>query len=660
MLDPANTTAIAIGVTAYAATIVTVFMYMTAYREPFVRIAVHATAWIAVWAWLGFAYHLVTSIWVAREVRIFSVAAELIAHFFMLQFVYAYATALRPASKREDILYWLIFGGNLFTLILFLSDAFGTGFIAGELAALPPEALSPEPGPFLLWFLFFYYFMVAGFAYFFYQRIKLLSGKRRRADIILSVGMIVALLMGSIGFATWYGITGPFTLLRGLAIPFYCIAVMYSITNYQLFNVRVAAAEAFVFAMWGFLFLRALLNPTLQAALPDIVILFAVIVLGLFLIRNVTRELETRIELEKVSAELRTLNQSLEDKVLERTRDLEAAQIHVEELVDRLPVGLIEVDAKNTIVRINNVAESLFGLKKKRYANTALDAHAAFAPLAAAARGDGHYEIALEKPQRDIEVTAAPLSFGEQRGRVIILRDITERRALERAKNDFIATAAHQLRTPLSAIKWTFELLEGTRLAKKQKDILAPGTKGVANLEHIAESLMASVRTAKGIESYSFSPTPLAPLLTSIVSLLTPIAEKKQIRLTAEIPSDLPPLPLDAKRLEFALVNIIDNAVRYTPAGGSVSVTCAATDTAATIAVTDTGIGIDAEDQEHLFEKFFRAKSGIEFSADGTGLGLAIAQEIIAAHGGTIAVRSEVGAGSTFTVTLPLPANDVV
>lgn len=656
MLDPSDTTVIGLGVTAFVATIMAVFTFTTAYNEKPARILGYGTVFIALWAWIGFAYNFADSIWLAREIRILSIMAQIGAQICVVQFVFTYLKEVRPLERAETLLYNILMIGNGIVFLLYISDAFGTHFMVGELTGLPPETIAPQPGSLLLFFLGFWYVLSFSYAYILSRRIVLIQNpKRRRADIILAVGLVGAFLLGGFGFIIWYNITGTFTLLRVLALPFYCVAVFYAITNYQLFNLRVAAAEVFVFAIWGFIFLRILFQPSLSEAMPDIFILVAVVVLGLFLIRNVTQELETRIELEKVSEKLRVLNQSLEDKVKERTLDLERSRRHIEQMVDHMPVGIIETDDRQNIVRINDTAETLLELAKENVENTNITEHAVITDMIGTNLTNKAFETQITKPKtRDVEVVIAPLALERSEGYVIVLRDVTERRQLERAKSEFIATAAHQLRTPLSAIKWTFELLENEGLKKQFQDTLARGKQGVTNLERIAEALMMSIRTSERMDDYSFETTDVHPILENVVSMVQPLADKNDIALETDIAETLPELSLDTERLGFAIQNLADNAIRYTEAGGTVTISAWSETNSVVITVADTGIGISAEDQERLFEKFFRSKKATEMSTDGSGLGLFITKSVIEAHGGTLAVDSEEGVGTTFTITIPV------
>lgn len=223
----------------------------------------------------------------------------------------------------------------------------------------------------------------------------------------------------------------------------------------------------------------------------------------------------------------------------------------------------------------------------------------------------------------------------------------------DKAKDEFITVASHQLRTPISAIKWTLDLLK-TDATKEQKEILQRGESGVHNMEKIAEGLLLSARSREGVSQRNFAMGDIGEALKRAVTLVEPLAEHKDISITTDIEPGLPQIWFDAESIEWAIQNLLDNAVKYTPAGGAVELRATVYESAINISVKDTGIGMTPEDQKHLFEKFFRAEEAVKLSPDGSGLGLSIVKVIVESHGGTVSVESEFGKGSTFTCSLPI------
>ncbi|MEK7175543.1 MAG: HAMP domain-containing sensor histidine kinase [Patescibacteria group bacterium] len=229
--------------------------------------------------------------------------------------------------------------------------------------------------------------------------------------------------------------------------------------------------------------------------------------------------------------------------------------------------------------------------------------------------------------------------------------------ALDKAKTEFISVAAHQLRTPLTAIKWIVQLLH-----KDSEINLKPEqAKQVVKLDEIINKmvkLVGDILNVSQIEEGRFGAKlkeqDILPLLQNILSTVEINAQAKNIKLIKNIPPSLPALLVDEGQFKLALGNIVDNAVKYTQADGQVSVAATTTADNLTITVMDTGIGILPADQKRLFDKFFRASNALKHDTEGTGLGLFIALNIITAHNGQITFRSELNKGTTFIITFPL------
>ncbi|MEX2340879.1 MAG: ATP-binding protein [Candidatus Paceibacterota bacterium] len=653
MLDPSNITYVGVGMSAFVATLMATFMLSVAFKDRAMRYWGYSILFFGSWAWISFASHFVDTESTVRQIMIGAIIAQVIAQVFLVYFIFAYLEEIRPLKKLENIWRRLLEGAHYLIIGFLIIDLSGTNLMIGEHLS----AHTGTPGTFLLFFVGVWYVLALTAGYILSRRTVIEKDtKSRRAGITLTIGLTVALLFGGCGVIMWYYDHELLALFRVLALPFYTATIMYAIVTHRLFNLRVAAAEAFVFAIWSAVFLRALLQPTLAEAIPDLLILLSVIVLGFFLIRNVKKELETKIELENVSDKLQTLNRSLEDKVEERTIDLEKARRHTEQLVEYMPVGIIEIGPNQQIIRINQTAETILNLNQKVLKNTRLADHDVIVDIVGTKLTTGVFERQTkDKEPHDLEVIITPLSLEQSEGYVIVLHDITERRELERSKNEFIATAAHQLRTPLSAIKWTFELLETEKLSKKTKEILAQGKQGTVNLERIAETLMMSISTSERTDDYLFTDTDIRPILDDLLQMTQALADKRKISLENEISPALPTLHVNIKRIGFAFQNLLDNAIRYTPEGGRVVLTAKQQNDSVVITVSDTGIGISATDQKQLFKKFFRSESATKMSTDGSGLGLFITKNVVEEHGGTITMSSKEGAGTTFIVTLPVP-----
>lgn len=239
------------------------------------------------------------------------------------------------------------------------------------------------------------------------------------------------------------------------------------------------------------------------------------------------------------------------------------------------------------------------------------------------------------------------------------LRAANERlREIDRAKSQFVSIAAHQLRTPLSAIKWIFSMLlsgDFGKVSVSQRQAVERGRDSTDRLITLVSDLLNVARIEGGQIIYRFDPLRIEEVIGQVLDDMRPRAEAKGITLTIKKPPRaLPEGRGDPEKMQLALQNIIENAVIYTPEGGSITIKIARKGRDHyQVIVTDTGIGIPKEQQSSLFEKFFRGSNVIRLQIQGTGLGLYITARIIEAHGGSIDVMSAEGKGTTFTLTLP-------
>ncbi len=258
-------------------------------------------------------------------------------------------------------------------------------------------------------------------------------------------------------------------------------------------------------------------------------------------------------------------------------------------------------------------------------------------------------------------VTAAPVRSGSAiSGAVMVLHDITEIRRLERARRDFVANVSHEFRTPLAAIQGFAEtLLEGAFEDRENGPrFVRIIHEHALRLGRLTEDLLKLARIEAGQLSLETGPVDISLVIDPCVETTRLEVERKGIALDAGRAPDLPPVQGDVRLLQEVVQNLLDNAVRYTPAGGRIQVHAEAAGGKMLLSVSDTGIGIPRADQHRVFERFYRADAARSRESGGTGLGLAIAKHLVEAHGGRIRVESELGRGSTFTVSLPLASGD--
>jgi two-component system heavy metal sensor histidine kinase CusS len=218
----------------------------------------------------------------------------------------------------------------------------------------------------------------------------------------------------------------------------------------------------------------------------------------------------------------------------------------------------------------------------------------------------------------------------------------------------FSAALAHELRTPLTALRGEIELALG-RLGSGDvnRDHLASQIEEIDRLKRLIEQILTLARAEAGQIPLTFAPLDAGDLAASLVEQLEPVAQARGIALTCERDAGAAIVRADVEWLRRLLINLLDNALKFTQTGGRVCVRVAPAGEAVTVSVHDTGVGITPADRPHVFERFFRADPSRTSSTDGAGLGLSLVQWIADRHGGSVSVSSAIGAGTTFTLTLP-------
>lgn len=255
------------------------------------------------------------------------------------------------------------------------------------------------------------------------------------------------------------------------------------------------------------------------------------------------------------------------------------------------------------------------------------------------------------------------LAQHERSAQLLVRRDLELMRANERLhalddqKSKFISVAAHQLRTPLSAIRWSLGYLLSDRakkMSEEQETLLRQAYESTVRLVHLVNDLLGIDRMEGGRTTFTLVPIDLHDAIKSVLADIASNALHRNV--SVEIKNQLPADAFafaDIVQLRLVLQNIIENAVRYTLSGGSISVALAQVGETLSISVADTGIGIPADQQEQIFRQFFRARNAVKVETEGSGLGLSLAQETLERMGGSISFTSEENKGSTFILTLP-------
>lgn len=251
-------------------------------------------------------------------------------------------------------------------------------------------------------------------------------------------------------------------------------------------------------------------------------------------------------------------------------------------------------------------------------------------------------KITRQLVKRELEVARVNQKLGE----------------LDAAKSDFISVAAHQLRTPLTGIKWSYTaLLDKTTgpLNADQKEIAEKGLSAIDQTINLINDLLNVAHLEEGKLDFAFKRQSLIPIIKKAAAGIKLMVDEKKITLTQKIPpvAGFPELNIDADKMGLAVANLLDNAVKYTPVGGRIDFSVNQDQGLVKISVQDSGIGIPKSQKGRLFSKFFRADNATKVQTDGTGLGLFMVKNVVDRHGGKIIVESEEGKGTTFIITLP-------
>jgi len=368
---------------------------------------------------------------------------------------------------------------------------------------------------------------------------------------------------------------------------------------------------------------------------------------------------------------------------------LESEGQRIRTIMESMAEGLLVIDARGRLSLLNPAAEALLDLNSE----TALGqmplevvrSHELDDLLKAGIRevGGASAEITLAYPRRrTLAGTAVAVrdADGAVQGTVLVLRDVTQLKRLEEMRMEFVINVSHELRTPLTAIRGYAETLLDHGLANQAeaRRFLEIIHRHAERLGRLLNDLLDLSNIELGAIPLSIRPLAVAEAIRHAAAILLPQAEGKAIRFAVAGPDDIPPVLADRDRLVQILVNLIDNAVKYTPEGGTVRVTAHRVtwsssqvvesskpiDPSTTrsidggdfveITVTDTGIGIPEKDLPRITERFYRVDKARSRELGGTGLGLAIVKHLVQAHGGTLGIQSRVGRGTAVRFTLPV------
>jgi two-component system, OmpR family, phosphate regulon sensor histidine kinase PhoR len=335
---------------------------------------------------------------------------------------------------------------------------------------------------------------------------------------------------------------------------------------------------------------------------------------------------------------------------------------HLLTILSSMSDGLIAIDPQQRVTLVNQAAEELIGTAIHNTHGKALYESISIPSLLAAV-----HEVMLTGQQKTIqigpvhsrylEVTLCRLPATDRAGgMVIVIHDITESHRYEDLRKEFVANVSHELRTPLTMIKGFVETLRDGAIDDRDRalDYLATVERHSDQLANLVNDLLDLSRLDSGADISPTGSMHVDAILRRVEEMMTPSAAKKGQRLTFDISPDLPTILGNADYLQRAVANLVDNAIKYTRDGGQISVNASQGNGQIAIEIRDTGIGIPPDDLSRIFERFYRVDRSRSREMGGTGLGLSIVKHIVQNHGGSVDVASKLGAGSTFTIRVPI------
>lgn len=368
-------------------------------------------------------------------------------------------------------------------------------------------------------------------------------------------------------------------------------------------------------------------------------------------------------ETRELAAALNNMAESLE----ETRAGLERSAAHLRSILTQMADGVIVVAPDETIQVFNPAAGALLGADPatavgKRLAEVALHYELAELPrramrLRTPAQGEARTS---REPSRIIAAVAAPIATdsGQTAGAVMTLRDVTEVQRLQQVRQDFVTNAGHELRTPVAAIRSLAETLAQGALTDPEAAprFLAQIVQSTENLARLLDDMLVLARLEGAEHEPERGTVDVRAALVEAAARIAPQAQSKSIEVTVAAPEGLQAW-CSEDNLMAALVNLLDNAVKYTPDGGRVEAAAEARDDHVRIAVTDDGPGVPEAHRERIFERFYRVDKGRSRQLGGTGLGLSIVRHAVESDGGRVWVEGPEGGGARFVITLPTRAS---
>jgi two-component system phosphate regulon sensor histidine kinase PhoR len=317
------------------------------------------------------------------------------------------------------------------------------------------------------------------------------------------------------------------------------------------------------------------------------------------------------------------------------------------------------LDSEGRILFANSAFEEVFGrrldeVQGRPFAYVLADEDVVEAIRASREQGLRRINVIEQPGRRFYQVVTTPISGGGEWAVLIVFHDLTDVQRTEQIRRDFVANVSHELRTPLAALKSVVETLAEGALEDESvaHEFLRRADAEVDRLVQLVEELLELSRIESGDQPLALHETDVAALLSEAAERLRPQAERAHLHLTLELSPNLGLVRLDGARIERAVLNLLHNAIKFTPSGGDVTLAAEREDGSLRVQVRDTGAGIAQSDLSRIFERFYKVDQSR--ASGGSGLGLALVKHAVEAHGGSVSVESEQTKGSVFTFRIPI------
>ena len=355
-------------------------------------------------------------------------------------------------------------------------------------------------------------------------------------------------------------------------------------------------------------------------------------------------------QLEKIVAEL----EQLQKQIAKRESGMQT-------IFSAMQDALLVVDSNRQVILTNETFRKLFVVPEISTATPLLEVvrNATLDRLltdAFSGRAPSRSELAVDGSQIELHAVATRNEAGEITGALVLFHDITELKKIDQVRRDFVANVSHELRTPLSILRGYIEtLLDSPKTSREELSrILRVMDRHSKRLDLLAEDLLTLAQLESANPHLQLDDIDLSSFLRDVIRDLEKKLANKQLHLLVDVSPDLPPIHADRTRLQEALYNLLDNAVKYSREHGEIRLSARQRDSEVELAVSDDGIGIAKEDLPRIFERFYRAdKARSPDKVRGTGLGLAIVKHIAQLHGGRVEAESELDKGTIIRVVLP-------